>query len=160
MKKSVLSFALIVGLLTSASTMQAQVNTSRYVTLTVKSGEVIKFKVKVADNYTPIRVEYDGVQQNHSIVDKAPNWSSEITYNSGSGTTMTIYGDIIGFDCRSNGEKLTAIDLSHNTELTELDCSYNSLNTLDVSNNTQLDELYCSGNELTRLDLSDNTQLT
>ena len=159
MKKVVLFFALIVGFLTSASTLQAQVNTSRYVTLTVKSGEVIKFKVKVADNYTPIRVECGGVQQDYSIVDNAPNWSSEITQNSYSGTTMTIYGDIIGLNCGANGENLTAIDLSHNTQLTELNCSYNSLSTLDVSNNTQLDELYCSGNELTSLDLSDNTQL-
>ena len=160
MKKVVLFFALIVGLLASASTMQAQVNTSRYVTLTVKSGKEIKFKVQVADNYTPIRIECGGVQQNHSIVDNAPNWSSEITYNSYSGTTMTIYGDIIGFDCRSNRENLTAIDLSHNTQLTELDCSFNELTTLDVSNNTQLDKLYCSGNKLTSLDVSNNTQLT
>ena len=159
MKKVVLFFALIVGLLASASTMQAQVNTSRYVTLTVKSGEVIKVKVKVADSYTSIRIECGGVQQDYSIVDNAPNWSSEITQNSYSGTTMTIYGDIIGFDCRSNGENLTAIDLSNNTQLTELNCSYNELSNLDVSNNTQLDELYCSGNKLTRLDLSNNTQL-
>jgi len=159
MKKVVLFFALAVGLLASASTMQAQVNTSRYVTLTVKSGKEIKFKVQVADNYTPIRIECGGVQQNHSIVDNAPNWSSEITYNSYSGTTMTIYGDIIGLNCYNNGDNLTAIDLSHNTELTELDCAYNNLTTLDVSNNTKLTKLDCSGNNFTGLDLSKNTQL-
>ena len=159
MKKVVLFFALIVGLLTSASTLQAQVNTSRYVTLTVKSGEVIKVKVKVADSYTSIRIECGGVQQDYSIVDNAPNWSSEITQNSYSGTTMTIYGDIIGFDCSSNRENLTAIDLSHNTQLTELDCSRNNLTTLDISNNTELVSLSCGNDNLNSLDLSKNTKL-
>ena len=100
-----------------------------------------------------------GVQQNHSIVDNAPNWSSEITYNSYSGTTMTIYGDIIGLNCASNGENLSALDLSHNTELKELRCSFNNLTTLDLSNNTELVSLSCGDNNLNSLDLSKNTKL-
>ena len=48
MKKILLSFALTVGLLTSASTLQAQVNMSRYITLTVKNGKNILLCFKAA----------------------------------------------------------------------------------------------------------------
>ncbi|MDE5595806.1 MAG: leucine-rich repeat domain-containing protein, partial [Muribaculaceae bacterium] len=51
-------------------------------------------------------------------------------------------------------------DVSKNTQLTELWCSYNQLTTLDVSNNTQLTTLYCNNTQLTTLDVSINTQLT
>ena len=57
MKKSVLIFALIIGLLTSASTAMAQtVNMSRYITLTVKNGEEIRVDFKAAAAGTPVRI--------------------------------------------------------------------------------------------------------
>ena len=55
--------------------------------------------------------------------------------------------------------KLTALDVSKNTALTELDCSINELTALDVSKNTALTELYCNENRLTSLDVSKNTAL-
>lgn len=61
-------------------------------------------------------------------------------------------------DCSYNN--LTALDLSNNPELTKLDCSNKNLTTLDVSNCTALKRLDCSGNQLTELDLSNNTALT
>ena len=73
---------------------------------------------------------------------------------------MTVYGDITGFECSNNNANLTAIDLSHNTELSRLFCSSNQLTSLDLSHNTQLEVLGCSRNNLTTLDLSSNTQLT
>ena len=49
MKKIPLAFALIVGLLTSASTLQAQtVNMSRYITLTVAKDSAIRLDFKAA----------------------------------------------------------------------------------------------------------------
>ena len=52
MKRFVLSFALIVGLLTSASTAMAQtVNMSRYITLTVTNGAAIKLDFQAAARY-------------------------------------------------------------------------------------------------------------
>ena len=56
MKKILLSFALAVGLLASASTLQAQVNMSRYITLTVKNGSAIKLNFMAATNGTPVRI--------------------------------------------------------------------------------------------------------
>ena len=61
-------------------------------------------------------------------------------------------------DCSVNF--LTALDVSNNTELTQLLCERNQLPTLDVSNNTKLRTLSCANNSLTALDVSNNTELT
>ena len=60
----------------------------------------------------------------------------------------------------NNLNKLTALDVSQNTELTNLNCQQNQLTALDVSQNTALEKLYCSDNKLTALDVSENTVLT
>ena len=55
---------------------------------------------------------------------------------------------------------ITTLDVSNNTSLTYLRCDGNKLSALDVSNNTALEELICSANQLTTLDVSNNTALT
>ena len=55
--------------------------------------------------------------------------------------------------------QLTSLDVSKNTALTYLDCSYNQLTSLDVSKNTSLATLYCHRNQLMALDLSKNTAI-
>ncbi len=156
MKKILLVFALIIGLLTSASTLQAQtVNMSRYITLTVKSGKVIKLDFKAAADGTPIRIVSGSNTRNITV---GTAWEGT-TYYTADGTEMKVYGDIIGFDCQGNGANLTAIDVSHNTLLEVLLCQGNRLSILDVSKNTQLTELYCYRNQLSSLDISKNTQL-
>ena len=158
MKKVVLFFALIVGILVSASTMQAQtVNMSRYITLTVKSGNNILLCFKAAAAGTPIRIvsgsnTYDITADTDLPVD--PD-----AYSAGD-NKMTVYGNLTGFDCSQNDYDITAIDVSHNTQLTELDCFRNDISSLDVSKNTQLERLSCGSNNLTSLDVSKNTQLT
>ena len=152
MKKVVLLFALIVGLLTSASTLQAQVNMSRYITLTVKKDSVIKLDFKAAAAATPVRIVSGSNTQDITV---GTNWTGTVSYTTGS-TTMTIYGDITRFDCSDNITKITAIDISHNTQLEELDCSSNQLSSLNIShNNTQLTRLYCSDNKFTTATLDD-----
>ena len=160
MKKILLSFALAVGLLTSASTLQAQVNMSRYITLTVKSGEAIKIDFQAATNGTPVRI-VSGSNTQNITVDTGwydGNAPSNYTVTAGA-STMTVYGDLTGFYCEGNDANLTALDPSHNTQLKELWCGFNQLTTLDVSNNTQLTALSCHTNQLTSLDVSKNTQL-
>ena len=44
--------------------------------------------------------------------------------------------------------------------MTALGCGKNQLTSLDVSKNTELTELYCHSNQLTSLDISKNTELT
>ena len=156
MKKVVLFFALIVGLLASASTLQSQVNMSRYITLTVKSGEAIRLNFKAAAAGTPVRIVSGSNTQDITV---GTSWKGIATYTA-DGTTMTVYGDIIGFDCSGNGANLTALDPSHNTQLEQLYCDGNQLSSLDVSNNTQLTMLNCGNNKLSSLDVSHNTKLT
>ena len=151
MKKVVLLFALIVGLLTSASTLQAQVNMSRYITLTVAKDSAIRLNFKAAAAATPVRIVSGSNTQDITV---GTDWIGRATYTAGS-TTMTIYGDITRFDCSDNGANLTALDPSHNTQLTYLDCSSNPLSSLDVSKNTQLTGLYCYDNNFTTAALDD-----
>lgn len=56
--------------------------------------------------------------------------------------------------------RLTELDVTHNSALTELWCDSNPLTELDVSQNTKLEELGCESNQLTSLDISPNTALT
>ena len=56
--------------------------------------------------------------------------------------------------------KLTSLDVSENTELIELSCYNNNLTALNVSANTALEYLDCTNNALTSLDVSANTALT
>ena len=53
----------------------------------------------------------------------------------------------------------TPLDLSKNSKLKDLDCSYNGLTRLDVSVLPDLEKLVCDGNELVSLDLSRNPKL-
>ena len=161
MKRFVLVFALIIGLLTSASTLQAQVNMSRYITLTVTNGAAIKLDFKAASAGTPIRIISGTNMQNITVGTDWYNNNVPSTFTvTARASTMIIYGDITGFKCVGNYANLTALDPSHNTQLTELSCFDNKLNSLDVSNNTQLTSLGCSSNNLTSLDVSGCTQLT
>ena len=72
---------------------------------------------------------------------------------------MTVYGDIIGLDCKSNEANLIALEVSHNTLLKKLYCQGNDLRSLDISRNTHLIDLNCRDNKLSSLDVSNNTQL-
>ena len=143
MKKILLSLALIIGLLTSASTLQAQ-NMSRYITLTVAKDSAIRLGFTAAAAGTPVRIVSGTNTQNITV---GTGWTGFANYTAGS-TTMTVYGDIISFDCSSNYANLTAIDPSHNTQLERLSCDYNNLTSLDVSKNTQLTRLFCYRNNL------------
>ncbi|MBF0976254.1 MAG: T9SS type A sorting domain-containing protein [Bacteroidetes bacterium] len=162
MKKLFLLFALIIGLLTSASTAMAQtVNMSSYITLTVGNGQAIKLNFRADAAATPVRIVSGSNTQNITVSTDWYNSSNPSTFTvTAAASTMTVYGDLTGFNCSDNGANLTALDVSHNTQLEWLNCGNNRLTTLDVSHNTQLTGLYCSLNQLYSLDVSKNTQLT
>ena len=141
---------------TTGSYTCPQLNMSRYITLTVKSGKAIRLDLWATANLTPIRI-VSGSNTKDIIVNDV--WKGSAYYTA-DGTTMTIYGDLKKFDCGGNGAKIIALDPSHNTQLTNLDCYTNDLATLDVSQNTQLIYLNCSSDKLNSLDVSNCTQLT
>ena len=70
---------------------------------------------------------------------------------SGSGWNSSLQKEIYG--------KLKSLDVSRNTALTDLSCSFNQLTNLDVSKNTALKNLQCDANQLTNLDVSKNKAL-
>ena len=51
------------------------------------------------------------------------------------------------------------IDVTHNINLEELDCSYSNITSLDISKNSKLRRLDCSDNKLSSLDVSKNNKL-
>ena len=59
-------------------------------------------------------------------------------------------------DLRCNGNKLTSLNLSSNTELEVLDCCYNALTSLDLGNNRKLKELICYYNTIASMKLPDS----
>ena len=63
-------------------------------------------------------------------------------------------------ELQCNNNQLTNLDISGCTALTSLNCNYNELTNLDVSNCISLIKLACSYNQLTYLDVSGLTALT
>ena len=94
MRKLFLLFALAVGLLTSASTLQAQtVNLSRYITLTVAKDSAIMLDFKAAAAGTPVRIVSGSNTQDITVGTDWYNGSTPSTYTvTAADTTMTVYG--------------------------------------------------------------------
>ena len=128
-----------------------QLNMSRYITLTVKSGEAISLDFWATANVTPIRI-VSGSNTQDIIVNDV--WKGDAHYTA-DGTTMTVYGDLKKFYCPGNGEKITALDASNCPELEMLSCHGNRISSLDVSKNPKLTTLYCHGNNLSTQALDD-----
>ena len=68
------------------------------------------------------------------------------------------FTELTELNCGNN--MLESLDLSGLTALTLLDCSENLLSSLDMSSNTALEILYCRRNQLNKLDVSRNAKLT
>ena len=65
---------------------------------------------------------------------------------------------VMNFDCSGKNIK-NMKGIEYFTEVENLDCSYNSIETLNVDNLQLLQELTCRNNKLKKLDLSKNTDL-
>ena len=109
-------------------------NMSSYITLTVANGQAIKLDFRAAAAGTPVRIVSGSNTQDITV---GTDWTGFANYTAGS-TTMTIYGDITRFDCSGNYRNLTALDPSHNTQLTTLYCHGNNLST------QALDDIFCA----------------
>ena len=145
-------FIAILAILWSVLSVQAQsVNMSRYIKLTVKEGADIKLDLWADATGTLVKI-VSGNQE--KIITVGKDWIGYKGYSAGAGT-MTIYGDLQRFDCNSNDDNITALDISHNTELTVLYCYKNALTTLDVGHNNKLKVLYCYGNKFTSAAIDD-----
>lgn len=133
---------------------------SKYITLTVARGQSIKMNFKAAEENTPIRIESAGNTQDIII---GTNWyqsynQSDFTFTSNV-NTITIYGNITGFNCSNNEANLTYVDVAYAPQLKELDCNNNHLTYIDLSTLSELHTVNCSNNKLNALNLNSNTQL-
>ena len=159
MKKEtkIIIFALL-AIFWGTSSIQAQeVNTKRYITLTVKEGASITFNILADSGGSYIKIVSGN---NEQIITAGNTFYTVRNDHTTRASIMTIYGNVRGLICSSNAENITGLDASHNTELVELFCGNNKLTALDISNNTKLEKLYCFGNLIPSIDISHNTELT
>jgi hypothetical protein len=109
-------------------------------------------------NDSSINTNFDSEIQ----LSEAQNYTDGITIYDNTITDLTgieAFINMTSFFCYQT--QINSIDLSSNTNLTEIYCYDNSqLVSLILGNNTVLTELYCYGNQLSSLDLSSNTALT
>jgi len=159
MKKEtkIIIFALL-AIFWSTSSIQAQeVNTKRYITLTVKEGASITFNILADSGGSYIKIVSGN---NEQIITAGNTFYTVRNDHTTRASIMTIYGNVRGLVCSSNAENITGLDASHNAELAELFCGNNKLTALDISSNIKLEKLYCFGNLIPSIDISRNTELT
>jgi len=72
-------------------------------------------------------------------------------------TGIEYFTNLSLLDCKYNS--ISTLDVSSNTNLTTLDCEHNLLTSLDVSNNLNLDILSCGNNSLTILNINDSLRI-
>ncbi len=106
------------------------------------------------------KIDKDGLVNGRMDVDDAKG-IKEIILPSGSVKSLAgieIFTELTKLDCDFNS--ITALDLSKNTNLTYLDCDHNYLTALDLSKNINLTYLDAYHNSLTTIDFSKNVNLT
>ena len=156
MRKVFIYFTILAAGIIASTTVQAQVNMSRFITLTVAKDSEIKLNFKAAANDTPVKIKCGNLDTTFTVGTELKPKANRYTAGD---NIMTIYGDLSELHCNKNEESLTAIDLSNNTELTVLSCYSNQISSLDVTKLTKLTDLYCYSNQISSLDLRNNTQL-
>lgn len=128
---------------------------------TTTAGTPVRMDMKAAVENTPVWIETaDGI---YIKATAGTNWQTDHTNYTPTGTNLKIHGAITCFDCSGidadNKNPISALDVSKNTGLQELYCSYNQLQSLNVQGLTQLKWLSCKDNQLHSLNVQDLTQL-
>ena len=137
----------------------SEVDMSKYITLTVKQGAMIKLDFAASTSGVKVKIEgvKDAVEEDAPTSlhgkDKQPKYKA-------TGTEINVYGAIDQFTCYDNGKNLIDLDVSQNVNLAELHCYNNPLSSLDVRQNVNLAKLHCYNNSLASLDVSQNMNLT
>ena len=129
----------------TSGTARCDLNMKRSITMHVENGARISFDCSAYREGTSILVASGA---HDTVITRGKNMAGSVKFTAGA-DTITIYGDVKGLDCRSNGGNLTGLDISHNPSLQLLACPYNSLTRLDVEGIDSLKYLYCLGNPFT-----------
>ena len=125
-------------------------------------------QINIASGNTPLTnamiIFCDGLRQIPVIAKYFPDdafrgYVSDTFDTDGNGTLSTSEIQAIEtIDC-SRMEISSVKGVEFFTELSSLDCGFNSLTELDVRNNTKLETLFLAGNSVSSLDVSRNTEL-
>ena len=152
MKQTLLILLALICLNAKAATPDPAIT----MTTAMNVGETISFSLKADVANTVVQIDFG----NGTLVNKTIGTSStDISGTLVGSQTVKIYGTRINYlFCRSI--KLTSLDVTKNTALTDLICYSNQLTSLNVTKNTALIGLMCTNNQLTSLDVTKNTTLT
>lgn len=131
------------------------IDSTKYITLGVLSGQNIKLDLQAAAENTPVRIVSGG---NFKDTVVGTNWLGVTTFPS-YGQTMKIYGNIVGFNCSENDTNIYSVDASNNGGLLRLSCINNAITTLSVDNDTLLTALLCHNNKLRSVTTQTNRSL-
>ncbi len=80
-------------------------------------------------------------------------------YNNHTITSIDLHANVVLENLYSFGNKLSALDVSHNTKLKLISTGDNLIPELDVTMLPNLEKLYCFTNKLTELDVTHNPKL-
>lgn len=130
---------------------------SKHITLNVVQQSTISFNCKAIADNTTIRIANGNNIQELSI---GADWQTSTIQVNANANTLRIYGNISGFNCSHNTNKVIGIHLSNAPQLKELYCNNNSIGLMDLTNNTNLEQLYCENNDIAQLNLMNNIKLT
>lgn len=156
MKRLIIRFYLFILALLGFTNLYSQnVDTNYSITIHVQSGQNIRLKLGSNTSNQFARI----VSGNTDTLVDLNNHNFEHHQYFAAVDTMTIYGKVSYFGCDGNGNNLTLIDASHNSDLYYLICSYNNLSSMDLTGNTALVTLFCDYTNRTNLDLSRLTNL-
>lgn len=128
--------------------------------LGIDSDGIINQQVLTADidTVTQLDVSYRAIADLSGI----ENFSAlEVLYcsdNDLSALNLTQNVHLRDLECYWN--QIASLDLSQNLQLTRLICTFNQLTALDLSHNSLLTELACGANQLTELQVNNNPELT
>jgi hypothetical protein len=119
-------------------------------------GSTISFQLFLLKDSVPIQIDFgDGNLVDTIIISGGGLIAGKLIGSQ----TIKLYGTLESnfFYCDNN--QLTALDISKDTALIQLNCNFNQLKNLDISNNKALTSLKCSDNQFDSLDVSNNTEL-
>lgn len=123
-----------------------EVNNNKYIVLHVAKKSMIKLDLAAETQNTPVKIVSGDFE---SVINVGDDYFYEDKLFEAGDTIMIIYGDIQKIKCHSNNENITGLDFQHNSEITSIVCSENSISSLNVGNLTKLDNLTCYDNLFT-----------
>ncbi|MCT4673968.1 MAG: T9SS type A sorting domain-containing protein [Prolixibacteraceae bacterium] len=151
---------LLSGYTTKAEELIATINLSS----PISSGIGLNIELRAQQDNTPIKFDYGNGVLVEKTVNSEPTQIYDGLPNDGSNqrsSIIKIYGettDLISFSC--SYQHISAIDITANSNLRDLDLSNNDLERVDISQNTKLEKLILGHNNIQNIDLSNNPSLT